>query len=212
MARNHAAASSVRPISASIRAPAARASKSAGSSAPSRTTISAAPARSPRPRRRASTAFKLGLGVGEESLFLGDLGEIELGAFVVRRELEELLVDGGGLRVEPLDHEVFGDACVLAGGHVGLSGADIEVAERVGGRPVPGWSSTTRRYSAMAASSCPWRSSFSAFFSVSSRSMGTWVYSTSRAARAGDSCRCGPYGSILSNRVGGRNERRCTSE
>src|SRR4051794_3150425 len=48
-----------------------------------------------------------------------------------------------------------------------------------------GWSSTTRAYSAMAASSRPWRSSFSAFFSVSSRSKAKEGFSAGERGRAG---------------------------
>ena len=89
----------------------------------------------------------------------------------------------GGLRIEALAHEVFGDARVLRRGLVGLPGADVQVAERVGRRPVARLILDDAWYSAMAASSRPWRSSFSAFFSVSSRSMGTRVLHEPGSAR-----------------------------
>ena len=56
--------------------------------------------------------------------------------FVVRLELEELLVERGGLRIEAFADEVLGDAGVLRDRLVGLAGAHVEVAEGVGRGPV----------------------------------------------------------------------------
>ncbi len=76
------------------------------------------------------------LRVGEQSLQRGDLRELQLGGFVVLVDLEDFLVERGGLRVEAVAHEVLGDARVLADGEIGLAGARVEVTKRVRGVPV----------------------------------------------------------------------------
>ena len=64
---------------------------------PSRTMISSAPARSPRARRRLAIADEVGLGVGEQPLLRRDLAEVQLHRLVVGLDLEDLLVERGGL-------------------------------------------------------------------------------------------------------------------
>ena len=76
------------------------------------------------------------LGVGEQTLPGGDIGELNLGRLVLRLELEDLLVERRGLRIEALVDEVLGDAGVLPDGLLRLPGARVELAERVGGAPV----------------------------------------------------------------------------
>ncbi len=76
------------------------------------------------------------LGVGEQTLPGGDVGELNLGRLVLRLELEDLLVERRGLRVEALVDEVLGDAGVLPDGLLRLPGAGVELAERIGGAPV----------------------------------------------------------------------------
>ena len=60
----------------------------------------------------------------------------ELRRLVVGPDLEDLLVERGGLRVEPLPHQVVGDAVVLAERLIDLAGAEVQVAEEIGGVPV----------------------------------------------------------------------------
>ena len=51
----------------------------------------------------------MGFRVGEETLPRRDVGELNLGDFVLRLELEDLLVESRGLRIEALVDEVLGD-------------------------------------------------------------------------------------------------------
>src|SRR5262249_39767053 len=76
------------------------------------------------------------LRVGEQSLPGGDLAEVQLDALVVRLDLEDLLVERGRTRVEALVRQVVGDLLVLGGGPVDLTGAHVEIAERVAQVPV----------------------------------------------------------------------------
>ncbi len=78
------------------------------------------------------------LGVGEQTLPGGDVGELNLGGFVLRLELEDLLVERRGLRIEALVDEVLGNARVLPDGLLWLAGARVELAEGVGGAPIAG--------------------------------------------------------------------------
>ncbi len=79
---------------------------------------------------------KCGLGVGKQSLLGGDLARLQQRRLLVRLELENLLVESGGLWIEALARQVVGDARVLRDAFVELIGADVEVAERVGAVPV----------------------------------------------------------------------------
>jgi hypothetical protein len=68
----------------------------------------------------------------------GDIGELNLGGFVLRLELEDLLVERRGLRIEALVDEMLGNAGVLPDGLLWLPGARVELAEGVGGAPIAG--------------------------------------------------------------------------
>ena len=57
---------------------------------------------------------------------------------VLGSQLEDLLVDGAGLRQEPFFAEAVRDACELFDGLVQLPGANVEIAESVGNVPVAG--------------------------------------------------------------------------
>ena len=116
----------------------ARASKSAGSSEPSRiddlVSAGAIAARFPLGGDR----HEVGLGVGEQPLLGRDLGQVQLHRLLVRLDLEDLLVERGRLRKEAFGIEVIGDLGVLRHRLVGLAGADVEVPERVARVPVAG--------------------------------------------------------------------------
>ena len=62
----------------------------------------------------------------------------ELGLFVVWPDFEDLLVERRGFRVETLAHQVVGDAMVLPERLIHVSGAEVQVAEEIGGVPIPG--------------------------------------------------------------------------
>ena len=100
--------------------------------------MSATPARSPRARRRSADGCEVALGVGEQALLRRDVRQQELRLFVVRPDFEDLLVERGGFRVEPLAHQVVGDAMVLPERLVHVPGAEVQVAEEIGGVPIPG--------------------------------------------------------------------------
>ena len=76
------------------------------------------------------------LGVGERALLGGEVARLQQRVLVVGLELEDLLVERGGLWIEPFVGEVIGDARVLLDALVELLGADVQVAERVGAVPV----------------------------------------------------------------------------
>jgi hypothetical protein len=78
------------------------------------------------------------LGVGEQPLARRNLSELEQRRLVAWLDLEDLLVERAGLRVETLGLEVVGDADVVADALVDLSGPDVEIAERVGAVPIAG--------------------------------------------------------------------------
>ena len=104
--------------------------------------------------------------------------------FVVRLDLEDLLVERGGLRVEALVHQVVGDAVVLRERLVRPARRG-----RRGRRAC--WRCSSRAagprrlvtYSAIAASSLPCRSSFSAFFSAL---RGRWPRDSPQGRDAGE--------------------------
>ena len=57
---------------------------------------------------------------------------------MIRSQFEDLLVDRARLRQEPFFAQAVGDARELLDRLVHLSGADVEIAERVGEVPVAG--------------------------------------------------------------------------
>ena len=95
----------------------ARGSESARRNRPGRSTRAGRRSRRRRARRRARGAACDGavvrLGVGQQPLPRRDVGELQLRCFVVRNELQDLLVEGRGLRVEAVVEEMLGDAGVL---------------------------------------------------------------------------------------------------
>ncbi len=76
------------------------------------------------------------LGIGEETLPGRDVRELNLRRLVERLDLEDLLVERGGLGVEAFVDEVLCDARVLDDGVLRLTGAGVELAKGVGGAPV----------------------------------------------------------------------------
>ena len=76
--------------------------------------------------------------VGVASLAAEDFGHLHQGVLVIRLQLEDLLVDGGGLRARALVIEAVGNLAVLRDRLVDLAGARVEIAERVGEVPVAG--------------------------------------------------------------------------
>ena len=80
---------------------------------------------------------EVGLRVGQQPLFRRQLTELQLRCLVVRSDFEDFLIERGRAGVEAFVDEVLGDARVLPDGFVGLTGARVQVAQRVGGVRVP---------------------------------------------------------------------------
>jgi hypothetical protein len=149
-------------------------------------------------------------GVGEQPLPGGDVGELNLGGLVLRLQLEDLPVEGRGFGIEAFVDEVLGDTGILTDRLLRLASARVG-SPRVLAVSSRGNSSTTRRYSAIAGSRRPCRSSFSAFFSVASRSKANGCLHGPESC--GSAMTCTPTRqAILSKSDGGRNVRRCSSE
>ena len=72
----------------------------------------------------------------EKPLLRGHLRRLEQRQFVVRLDLEDLLVECAGLGKEAFGVKVFGDADVLLHGFVDLPAAHVKIAERIRGIPV----------------------------------------------------------------------------
>ena len=123
------------PVATALRVAASRASRSAGSRLPIRIRISLAPAASPRAAdaRRASTAIA---SPRHRALRRGDRRGLQQRVLVVWLDLQDLPVERPSRLQQPVLHQVIGDAHVLFDGFVGLVGAVVAVAERVGRRPV----------------------------------------------------------------------------
>ena len=81
---------------------------------------------------------EVGTRVRVLTLAAEDLGDLYQRVLVIRLELEDLLVDGGGLGAGAFVVEAVGDLAVLRDGLLDLSGARVEIAERVGEVPVAG--------------------------------------------------------------------------
>ena len=79
---------------------------------------------------------QMGLRVGKQALPRRDVGELDLRGLVLGLELEDLLVERGGLGIEALVDEVLGDPHVLPDRLLRLAGPGVELAERVGRAPV----------------------------------------------------------------------------
>ncbi len=103
---------------------------------PSRIATSAAPFLSPRALRFSATCSEELLGVGQRALLGGEIARLQQRVLVVGLELEDLLEERRGLRIEALVREVIGDAGVLLEALLDLLGADVQVAKRVGAVPV----------------------------------------------------------------------------
>src|SRR5258705_12818479 len=80
----------------------------------------------------------MGTRVGVTALAAEDFGNLHQRVLVIGLELENLLVDGGGLGADAFLVEAVGDLAVLRDRLVDLTGARVEVAERVGEVPVAG--------------------------------------------------------------------------
>ena len=162
-----------RPISSRVRAAVSRASKSDGSIVPSADDDFG---------RAAAIALRAAPGGdGVQMTILASASSpcrAEMSAswslrrlVVLGLELEDLLVERGRLRVEALVDEVLGDAGVLRDGLLRLPRPRVQLAERVRRAPVAWITLRPRvRIRRSPASRRPWRRSFSAFFSVASRS------------------------------------------
>src|SRR5262249_32170812 len=74
--------------------------------------------------------------VSQQSLAGRDLGALDERVLVFGFDLEDLLVEGPGFREESLFAQAVGDAGELLHRLVALTGADVEIAEDVGGVPV----------------------------------------------------------------------------
>ena len=75
-------------------------------------------------------------GVDKLSLPLADACQLHQDVFVVRLQLQCLLVEGGGFRKEPFRKLMVGNTDVLLDGLVVLAGANVHVAKRVDGVPI----------------------------------------------------------------------------
>jgi hypothetical protein len=78
------------------------------------------------------------LGVGESTLLGGDLTRSEQRVLIVGLELQDLLEEGGGFRVETLGFEMVGNPRELRDASIDLSSPHVEVAKSIGRIPVTG--------------------------------------------------------------------------
>lgn len=131
---------------------------------------------------------------------------MQLRRFVVRPDLEDFLVERRRPWIEPLVHEVIRDARVLSDGLVGLPCPGVEVPEGVCGVPVARLILHHARVldNRRIQPALPEQllRLFQRVFAVEGQG----------GFSAGERYRGRAYDSILSNKVGGRNERRCTGE
>ena len=93
---------------------------------------------SPRRLRRSPRAERYDARIGQQTELTRNLGRAKHGALVVRRDLQNLLVDRRGLRQEALVAELLGDSDELLDRRLHLPGADVQVAQEVRGVPVAG--------------------------------------------------------------------------
>jgi hypothetical protein len=76
--------------------------------------------------------------LGRQPLARRQLGRAKQGRVVFRVDLDDLLVEGGRLRDEPVAGEVLGNPRVLADGLIDLPRPDVEITQDVRRRQVPG--------------------------------------------------------------------------
>ena len=132
--------------------------------------------------------------VGVEPLHREDVGDLQQRVLVIRFELEDLLVERAGLRHLAFVAQVVGDLDELLDGLLRLAGAAEEIAERVLGGPVL----------RLILDDAHVLRDGSVDLALPDQFLG--IPERGRAINGhGDQ-------SIVSNRVGGRNERRCASE
>ena len=132
--------------------------------------------------------------IGEQALAAGNLAGLEHRVLVIRLQLQDLLVDGRGFRQEAFAVKVLGDPGELFDGPVGLAGADVDIAESVGGVPVAGLILDDPQVLGDR---------------LIELALSEQLFSVAQDGRTVD---WHEDHSIVSNSVGGRNDRRCASE